>query len=286
MSAVAALSILFECAPGSRFELEHLRETFGDGLERLLASGLLKKAPCARHVTCYDCDEAHDVRVERDEDRLGRFCADGGGWAEVGPEALRRFTFDHDALLAVLADGFGLKGAPETLVEGVCWRIGSPMIADKQVAIVAAREMNDPRRVMEIAGAAHARLKKWRGLILCGARPMVDVGLMPKGLKPVVLDDLIALSEQGEVIIDGDAVEMALGLKRRGRGEHGAPSDHPGLIARIEDRIRAGASRRSAQAEADDLLTDPSWTRQGQPLPQRKTLARFVARERERLATK
>mgnify|MGYP001361147230 CR=1 FL=1 len=281
-----ALSTLFESAPGSELMREHLIEACGADFDALMRSGLLREHTPAAEMICTDCGEAHFVGVEWSEVRgaRGRFCPDGGGWAEMQPEALQRFRYDHDAFLAAIASELGLKGAPEMLVDGVCWRLGFRLIADTQVAIVVAREMNDPRRVMEIAGAVRARLKNWRGLILCGARPMVDVGLFPKGFKTAVFDDLVALNGESEIAVDADALALALGLTRRGRGEHGAPSDHPGLRPYLEGRLKSGASLENNSAEARHLLANlTEWATPNTATPEFDALRIVISRRRKKL---
>lgn len=281
--SVSALSALFESAPGALIQRGPSDDTESDFVA-LIEAGLLCEHAAASTVLCADCGGAHFVGVEWNEARSarGRFCAGGGGWSEVDPESLRRYSFDHGMLLMRLAHGLGLKGPPETLVDGACWLLGYPVIADKQIAIVVAREMNDPKRVWEIAHTMRGRFLKRNGIILCGVRPMVDLGLFPKGIKMAAFDDVVTLDVKGDVVVDSNAVALALGLKRRGRGQHGAPSDHPGLIGRIEERARVHGRPISPQAEADALLADPSWVNQNRPLPNRKSLARFLAR----LATK
>ncbi|MGE0045966.1 MAG: hypothetical protein AB7T08_09415, partial [Hyphomonadaceae bacterium] len=193
----ATLSRLFETAPSAAFERADLEALCGAEFEPLVDRGLLHAVAPVRDVLCTDCGAAHWVRVERSAMRgaLGRFCASGAGWAAVDPESLRRYEFDHRALLTAAAAEIGVAAAPETLIEGVCWRLGTARLGDREFLPIVAREMNDPRRVMEIA-AATKRFKDWCGLIVCGARPLVDLGLFPRGLRIASLDEIMSISAE------------------------------------------------------------------------------------------
>lgn len=281
--SVGALSILFESPPGAILERDLLIDRYRADIAILSAAGLLRETARASDALCASCCTPHRLDVAWSEGRgaWGQFCADGGGWTETSTDSLRRLAFDHIQFLLALTQSLNIKRTPEPLVEGACWRLGTASVAGAEYVIIVAREMNDPRRFVEVAAALKRRVKTGPGLILCGAHPVVDLGLFPRRFKAVVFDDAVALSERGEILIDRAAIAIALGLNRRKRGEHGAAHDHPRLIALLETRARNAQACSTPTEEADCLLLDhPSWVEPGRPVPQRGTLRRFIARWR------
>lgn len=163
----------------------------------------------------------------------------------------------------------------------ICWRLGATSIEGSDCAVFVAREMHDPRRLVEVAAALKRRIKAGPGAVLCGAHPLVDLGLLPRGFRAVQLDDVVAIGVAGGLKVDQRALALALGLIARRRGEHGAPFDHPGLIALIEVRARNAQACSTATEEADWLLLHHrSWVEPGRHVPLRETLRRFIARRR------
>ncbi|MEZ5961716.1 MAG: hypothetical protein R3C30_15035 [Hyphomonadaceae bacterium] len=280
--SMGALSILFESAPGAILGRDLLIERYRADIAILSAAGLLRETSRASDALCTSCGTPHrlDVRWSEERGAWGQFCADGGGWTETSTDSLRRLAFDHIQFLVALAQSLNIKRAPEPLVEGACWRLGTASADDAEHVIIVAREMNDPRRFVEVAAALKRRVKAGPGLILCGATPVVDLGLFPRRFKTVVFDDVIALHERCEIVVDRNAMAIALGLNRRKRGEHGAPHDHPGLVALIEERARTGEGCQRSADEADWLLAHLSWRQVGRDLPEREALRRFISRRR------
>jgi hypothetical protein len=284
MSEAGALSLLFECAPGSLFEVDHLLAEFGGAIAPLQRSGLLIEAAPARYATCFDCGDAHLVSVERNaQGRLSRLCVDGGGWADVDPASLRRCQFDHTALLAALAKALGISAPLEPIVDRVCWRLGTAAVSGADYALFVAREMNDANRLMAV-GRELKRFKNWRGVVMCSAPPLVELGLFPSGLSTRTFDDLIAMSGEGELMVDRLDLEEVLNLRPRGRGAHGAAWDHPHLGPLIDQRFRTGVRLPSATAEARWLLANADWARRGKKRPTQSTLCKLIARRWQKLS--
>lgn len=282
---IGALSILFESAPGAILDKDRLLRICGEDLNMLLAARWLRERKPAAEVICTSCGKPHLVSVECGDLRseLGAYCADGAGWVAVEQERLRRFTFEHEHFVGALCRALGPRGNPETLVNGVCWRLGFTAIEGAHVAMVAAREMNDPRYAMEIAAALKKRQSAGPGLILCGTVPIVDLGLFPRGFKMVACDALIFLDAPTGVDFDLEAVAAVLGFRKR-RGAHGAPVVHPNLITFIEDRLSKGHALKGASAEARHLLANPGpWAKAGAPLPDFDAVRMTVTRCRQRL---
>jgi len=279
--SVGALSLLFETAPGSVFDsrqLATLRQA------KPIPAGWLVDLPLSGEVICAACGAPHRVEVAWDEVRqeMGRFCVDGGGWSAVDPSEIARVRVDHSHLLGSIAKAFAVRGGQEVLAPDICWRLGEAEIAGAGVALIAAREMNDPRRVMETARALHVHFKRGHGLILCGIRPLLDAGLMPRGFRAVAFEDVLAADDGGNIYSNAVAAALVLGLRRRRRGEHGVAVVHPKLAAYMEARLLNGQAYVSPSAEAQQLLADSlGWATPGEPLPSPDAVRMLVSRRQK-----
>lgn len=280
-----ALSALFETAPGANLRMDQLMSVLGADSLATFDSSWLIELPISDDVLCTACGDTHTVRVLWDVLRHmhGGYCADGGGWFAVATDARRRFRFRHERLLDVLGRGFSLSGKSEELAPSACWLLGVATIGEAERDVVVARELNDPRRLMEVAGALRRKRKSWSGIILTGARPMVDIGVLPRGLKIVELRDIIALDHGGEVAIDFTRAGARLGWTGAGRGEHGAPRAHPQLVPYIKERLSSGRALASDTAEARHVLADTTWATPGASIPELDAVRMAVVRLRKEL---
>ncbi|MEQ1618882.1 MAG: hypothetical protein ABL883_11130 [Terricaulis sp.] len=169
------------------------------------------------------------------------------------------------------------------MTQGACWLLGVAAIGDVEIDLVAARELNDPRSVMAVAGALKCKRKNWRGLILTGAQPMVDIGGLPRGLKVVELKDIIVLDQAGKIAIDLKWAAAKLGPSGGGKGEHGASRSHPHLVPYLEKRLASGRALANDSAEARQVLADPTWATPGERAPGFDAMRVMVGRLRKKL---
>lgn len=278
---VGALSLLFETAPGT---IVHRHQLALADCVSLFAQGWLQNLPQATTSVCGACASPHHVAVAWDDVReeLGCFCPDGGGWTAVNPDELQQFYFDHDRFLTALSKALG-AAQPQPIIDGLCWRWGG-VKRWSEVAVVVARGMNDPRSLVAIAEAVCLRFKRGPGVLLCGARPIVDLGLFPPGFGAATFETVLAVSESGEISIDTGAVLLVLGLGR-GRGAHGAPVAHPKLMSYIAARLANGEALESDTAEAKQILSDPKpWATPTTTLPRIDALRMAIKRQRKSIA--
>lgn len=280
-----ALSALFETVPGVNLRMDQLMLALGVEVVTEADANWLIELPLSEDALCTACGDPHAVSISWDDLRQqhGGYCADGGGWFAVGTDARRRFCFRHGRLLDALSKGFSLSGRIEELARGACWLLGVAKLGEAERDVVVARELNDPRRLMEVAGALRRKRKSWSGIILTGARPMVDIGVLPRGLKIVEFGDIIASDQGGEVAIDFTRAGARLGWTGAGRGEHGAPLAHPQLVPYIKERLASGRALASSTAEARHVLADTTWATPGASMPELDAVRMAIVRLRNEL---
>lgn len=245
-------------APGRAHRRAQLIERFGGTAECLITSGALVRCANLASIFCYECEEGHPARIERDggTGQHWYFCPEAGR-VEVDDADPIAFRFDIDWLLEQLAKAVPtLSFRPTTLIEDRAWFIGLAITGRTEWNAIFTRRILGLNHLDELSANLRSLPPAEVSLALTTTPAHPHNIPLPAHSTFVDLTD-VASWQHGAIVLDQGRLRAWLRAAKDRRPAAGSYGSFAKQVEEIE-RARAdrGVARQAVHADAKAFLDE------------------------------